>query len=63
MSRTYLHLLQSAEVFRSGVSYQNEAIGLGLGIGTGETTVAGISQNCNVGRVFALPDDSLDNLW
>lgn len=45
------------------MSYQNKAVGLGLGIGTGETTVAGISQICNVGRVFVLPDDSLDNLW
>jgi hypothetical protein len=63
MSRTYLHFLQSAEVFRSGVSYQNEAVGLGLGIGTGETTVAGISQKCNVRREFASPNDSLDNLW
>jgi hypothetical protein len=63
MMRTYLHLLQSAKVFRSRVGYQNEAIGLSLRIRTGETAVAGISKGCNFGRVFGLPYDSLDYLW
>jgi hypothetical protein len=45
------------------VGYQNETIGLGLGIGTGEAAVTDMSQECNFDGVFALPDDSLDNLW
>jgi len=63
MMRTYLHLLQSAKVFRSRVGYQNEAVSLGLGIRTGETAVAGISNGCDFGKVFILPYDRLDNLW
>jgi hypothetical protein len=63
MMRTYLHLFQSAEVFLSRVGYQNEAVSLGLGIRTGETAVAGISNGCDFGEMFILPYDRLNNLW
>lgn len=47
MMHTYLHLLQSAKVFHCRVGYQNETVGLGLGIGAGEAAVTGISKECN----------------
>jgi hypothetical protein len=63
MMRTYLHLLQSAKVFRSRVGYENEAVDLGLGVRTGETTAARISKECKFGRAFVSPYDGLDDLW
>lgn len=63
MMRTYLHLFQSAEVLLSRVGYQNEAVSLGLGIRTGKTAVAGISDGCDFRKVSNLPYDRLNNLW